>query len=270
MFARYLALEQELDPMSHLSCLPSSAGFGDKEDAPPTIDGTGARLRLLVVIEQRALVRGLLHAWISGLGRGIEVISGADAETVLPPDALSRAIMVVLGAGVGGLSDAWLARQVAWLRSKRADLPVAAIMDADAAHSAVGALDRPSLQGCIATSSSMDVAAAALHLVAAGGRYFPPPCAEDRPAEQAAVGPMRPAAPSALLAKLTPRERAVLELLEQGMANKIIAYRLGMSQSTVKAHVHSIISKLNVRNRTEAAVTSYRPAMMTQTEMQAR
>ena len=38
------------------------------------------------------------------------------------------------------------------------------------------------------------------------------------------------------------------------MANKIIAYRLSLSQSTVKAHVHNIISKLNVSNRTEAAV----------------
>ena len=48
----------------------------------------------------------------------------------------------------------------------------------------------------------------------------------------------------------------MLELLEQRMANKIIAFRLGLSQSTVKAHVHSIFSKLNVRNRTEATVTS--------------
>ena len=48
----------------------------------------------------------------------------------------------------------------------------------------------------------------------------------------------------------------VLELLMQGMANKIIAFRLGMSQSTVKVHVHSIIRKFNVRNRTEVAVTA--------------
>jgi two-component system nitrate/nitrite response regulator NarL len=54
-------------------------------------------------------------------------------------------------------------------------------------------------------------------------------------------------------------------MLEQGMANKIIAYRLSLSQSTVKAHVHSIISKLNVRNRTEAAVTSQHHAESIQT-----
>ena len=49
----------------------------------------------------------------------------------------------------------------------------------------------------------------------------------------------------------------MLELLEHGLPNKIIAYRLEMAQSTVKAHVHSIIAKLNVRNRTEAAVARY-------------
>ena len=55
---------------------------------------------------------------------------------------------------------------------------------------------------------------------------------------------------------LTPRELVVMELLAQGTANKIIAYRLGMSQSTVKVHVHNILKKLKVRNRTEAAVTA--------------
>ncbi len=253
--------------MSHMQYAPSSAGLADGELVPPMSNGTDSRLRLLIVIEQRALVRGLLHAWIGSVSQGAEVISVADAETALPPDALARASMVILGVGVGGLSDAWLARQVTWLQSKRADLPVAAIMDADTAHAAAGALDHPPLQGYIATSSSMDVAAAALQLVAAGGRYLPQSWADDWVAKQASAGPVRPAAPSALVARLTPRERAVLELLEQGMANKIIAYRLGMSQSTVKAHVHSIISKLNVRNRTEAAVTSFRPAVVAQAEV---
>ena len=44
--------------------------------------------------------------------------------------------------------------------------------------------------------------------------------------------------------------------LAVGAQNKIIAYRLGMSMSTVKAHMHSIIRKLRVRNRTEAVVAA--------------
>jgi DNA-binding NarL/FixJ family response regulator len=59
-----------------------------------------------------------------------------------------------------------------------------------------------------------------------------------------------------LTPNFTPREQHVLELLTQGMPNKIIAYRLGMSQSTVKVHVHNILNKLKVSNRTAAAVTA--------------
>lgn len=55
------------------------------------------------------------------------------------------------------------------------------------------------------------------------------------------------------LQKLTERERKVLPLIAQGKQNKVIANELEMSEHTVKLHVHHIISKLGVRNRTEAA-----------------
>ncbi|MGH9759482.1 MAG: helix-turn-helix domain-containing protein, partial [Blastocatellia bacterium] len=61
-----------------------------------------------------------------------------------------------------------------------------------------------------------------------------------------------------LLRTLTPRERGVLEFLQRGMANKAIAYRLNMSSSTVKVHVHNIMVKLNARNRTEVALAAAR------------
>lgn len=57
----------------------------------------------------------------------------------------------------------------------------------------------------------------------------------------------------ACLRKLTDRERNVLPLIAQGKQNKVIADELDMSEHTVKLHVHHIISKLGVRNRTEAA-----------------
>lgn len=52
---------------------------------------------------------------------------------------------------------------------------------------------------------------------------------------------------------LTPREREVLELVSQGCRNKIIAHELGVSEHTVKLHIHHIITKIGVRNRTAAA-----------------
>jgi DNA-binding NarL/FixJ family response regulator len=51
---------------------------------------------------------------------------------------------------------------------------------------------------------------------------------------------------------LTERESEVLSLLSKGLANKQIAVELGISEHTVKFHVSSIYTKLNVTNRTEA------------------
>jgi Bacterial regulatory proteins, luxR family len=53
----------------------------------------------------------------------------------------------------------------------------------------------------------------------------------------------------------------VLDLLQRGMASKSIAHRLNMSTSTVKVHVHNIMAKLDVDNRTAAAVAArYMPS----------
>src|SRR5262249_39368662 len=57
-----------------------------------------------------------------------------------------------------------------------------------------------------------------------------------------------PAAPESL----TPREIQVLELLAEGLPNKAIAARLGISDQTVKFHVASIAAKLGAANRTDA------------------
>jgi len=58
-------------------------------------------------------------------------------------------------------------------------------------------------------------------------------------------------------AVLTEREREVLTLLGQGMTNKEIAARLSRSPNTIKIHVSHILEKLNLRSRTEAALTSF-------------
>ena len=55
-----------------------------------------------------------------------------------------------------------------------------------------------------------------------------------------------------LVERLTPRELQVLELVADGLANKAIASRLGVSDETVKFHLGSIFGKLGASNRTEA------------------
>jgi DNA-binding NarL/FixJ family response regulator len=61
---------------------------------------------------------------------------------------------------------------------------------------------------------------------------------------------------------LTPREIEVLELLAEGLPNKAIAARLGISDQTVKFHVSSICGKLPARNRTEAVRRAIRRGIL--------
>lgn len=52
---------------------------------------------------------------------------------------------------------------------------------------------------------------------------------------------------------LTPREREIMRLIDQGMSNKDIARHLGIGVATTKSHVHHILEKLHVRRRSQAA-----------------
>jgi DNA-binding NarL/FixJ family response regulator len=61
---------------------------------------------------------------------------------------------------------------------------------------------------------------------------------------------------------LTPREVQVLELLAEGLANKAIAERLGISDQTVKFHVASISGKLGAANRTDAVRRAVRRGLI--------
>jgi DNA-binding NarL/FixJ family response regulator len=64
------------------------------------------------------------------------------------------------------------------------------------------------------------------------------------------------------LQALTPREIEVLGMLAEGLGNKAIAKRLGISEHTVKFHVSSIFSKLNASSRTEAVTLGARQGLI--------
>ena len=76
----------------------------------------------------------------------------------------------------------------------------------------------------------------------------------------AAVDPAPDQAPFA--EELTPREVEVLERLAEGLANKAIALRLGISDQTVKFHIASIIGKLGATNRTHAVRLAVRRGLI--------
>jgi len=68
------------------------------------------------------------------------------------------------------------------------------------------------------------------------------------------AAPCKPQSVAERLKTLTQRQRRVLELMADGLPNKLIAYELGLCETTVKAHVSEVLRKLCVYNRTRAIV----------------
>jgi DNA-binding NarL/FixJ family response regulator len=106
---------------------------------------------------------------------------------------------------------------------------------------------RAGARGFLPASYSLKVLIGALERVRTGGTYVPLTLTEVAPT--ARREPWR---------ALTRRQSDVLALIAQGKANKVIADALNMSESTVKAHVKQIIRRLNVANRTQAALLATR------------
>jgi DNA-binding NarL/FixJ family response regulator len=107
---------------------------------------------------------------------------------------------------------------------------------------------RSGAQGFMPNSLGLKILVAALERVRAGGTYVPLVLTEPGSGEtaRAAADPPWP--------ELTRRQRDVLALISEGRSNKLIADALNVSESTVKAHVKQIIKRLNVVNRTQAAL----------------
>ena len=75
-------------------------------------------------------------------------------------------------------------------------------------------------------------------------------------------GPDRPAARRRKRDLLTPRELDVLRALAHGLTNREIAERLVISETTVKTHISSILSKLQLTDRTQAALWAVREGLV--------
>jgi DNA-binding NarL/FixJ family response regulator len=102
----------------------------------------------------------------------------------------------------------------------------------------------------------------AVRVVAAGDGLLAPAVTRRLISEFALQQP-RPDAPStAGIADLTPRETQVLRLLAEGLSNPEIAARLVVTDETVKTHVSRILSKLGLRDRTQAVVAAYESGLV--------
>ncbi|MEM8562381.1 MAG: response regulator transcription factor [Pseudomonadota bacterium] len=114
------------------------------------------------------------------------------------------------------------------------------------------------VSGYLPKSSGTEVTKHALKLVRSGGVYVPSQALMESVANVAAQNEEHEssATEEGDAAGLTPRQLAVLALLEEGMSNKSIARQLNIGEITVKAHVSAILRKLNVDNRVQAVVAA--------------
>ena len=126
--------------------------------------------------------------------------------------------------------------------------PVIALVD-DPAAEAAAAL-RAGARAVLRRDASAPELVAAIEAVAAGLVVLHPDAVPRPPQSDAAAEP------------LTRREREILGLLADGLGNKAIAARLGISDHTVKAHVGAIFDKLHVGTRAEAVALGLRMGLI--------
>ena len=119
---------------------------------------------------------------------------------------------------------------------------------------------RGGARGVLPRDATPDEIIAALEAAAVGLVTFPAELAADVVAAPRAPIAVRP--PNSPAQPLTPREVEVLGMLAEGLANKNIAARLGISEHTVKTHVASILTKLDAFSRAEAVAIGARSGLI--------
>jgi DNA-binding NarL/FixJ family response regulator len=182
------------------------------------------------------------------------------ASSAPPPDAL------ILNAHGADLSNPDLLKEIDAIRPY--SIPIVVIVErVDSAQ--IEEAEKSALFGVFPAYESIKLLVAAIRLVLAGGRFLP---AERRNTsviqgfvtlesgvrsigdEQATGKQARDAPTRSAIGRSEPRfsdrESEIIKLLRRGLQNKNIAYELGISESTVKAHLAHIMRKLGVANRT--------------------
>ncbi|KQU75258.1 LuxR family transcriptional regulator [Aminobacter sp. DSM 101952] len=198
-----------------------------------------------VIADDHPLFRGALKQAIAGLGDVSSVLEAGDFESVKALLAANEDIDIVLldlsMPGASGLSG------LISLRGIHATVPVVIVSAHDDPETIRRALELGA-SGFISKSASMDNIRSAIEAVLSGEITAP---------GDIDLGVERDPEISDLIKRLqslTPQQTRVLGMLAEGLLNKQIAYELGVSEATIKAHVSAILQKLGVDSRTQAVI----------------
>lgn len=199
----------------------------------------------IIVVDDHPLFRGALTQALSSAiaeARIDQAASLAELEELLAQRNDTDLVLLDLAMpGVQGLSGLLL------LRSQHPDIPVVVVSALDDPETIRRCMEFGA-SGYVPKSLSVEEIRTAVETVLRGGIWTPPDIALERDGSADIDDVV------ARLSTLTPQQVRVLMMLGQGLLNKQIAYQLGVSEATIKAHVSAILQKLDVDSRTQAVI----------------
>jgi DNA-binding NarL/FixJ family response regulator len=214
-------------------------------------------IAILLVDDQRLMREGMrtllsLEPGLQVVGEAADGRAGVEAALTLRPDVVLMDIRMPSMTGVEATRE---------IRRALPETKVLVLTTFDDDDLVMDALLQGA-SGYLTKDLPAEEIADAIRRVQTGGVVMPPPIAAKVVAElarrSAAIGPAWAAGGEAALTALTEREREVLHLLGQGYSNREIGEALFITEGTAKNHVSSVIEKLGLRDRTQAALWAVR------------
>jgi DNA-binding NarL/FixJ family response regulator len=201
----------------------------------------------IVIADDHPLFRGALRQAIGSLMPSAKVMETNGLEELNAALGSERDVDLILldlnMPGVQGFSG------LIGLRAQHPDVPVVIVSATEEATVIRRAIEFGA-SGFIPKSLDVDMIGAAIRAVLAGDSWTPPDIDLTATEDKETADLVR------RLGTLTPQQVRVLMMLSEGLLNKQIAYELGVSEATVKAHVSAILDKLGVDSRTQAVIAA--------------
>jgi DNA-binding NarL/FixJ family response regulator len=198
----------------------------------------------IVIIDDHPFFRDALRQTLEESFSDIKITEGGSLETVATAIQSGADIDLVLldlsMPGIHGYSG------LMFLRAQNPEIPVM-VVSAQESPSVIQRCLEFGASGFIPKSLEVKRIREAVAAVLEGGVWWPDDLKVDAGADDASEIVAR-------LASLTPQQVRVLMMLGEGLLNKQIAFQLGVSEATVKAHVSAILEKLGVDSRTQAVI----------------
>ncbi len=185
---------------------------------------------------------------------GLEIVAEAeDGETAVELASRHPLELVLLDVGLPGLGGIEACRQI---KQQHPELPVL-ILTSRSQQSFVSRLIEVGAQGYCLKGIAAETLVLAIRSVAAGASWWDQTATtEIRAALKSNAAEVAQVGTDTLAIPLTRREQEILALLATGKTNQEIAELLYIAPGTVRVHVHAILHKLEVRDRTQAVIVA--------------